>query len=877
MDEINENPQAALFSAVVTAFVIESYKELSPDSSDPSTELLRQLVLIHTPLEKREAVLRLATNTSSIDQGAAVRINCFWFASLLVSLSTAFLAILAKQWVNNINDFMESSPQLRGLQRQHRLSSCIKWKLGIWLEMLPVFLHIALLLFFIGLVEFTSSINNSLYIVTITIVALTGAVYIVTHFLSLTIISCPYKTSLTISMLTLQDFVMPRFCAAVDSVIHVFIRLVLWTWKRIAGVVIVEQRWGCPAWLGWRRRERLAIMQNRMLLNGAALAWIIPELIWLENAQELMKELCRIFDALRWRSLFIDAGAVPLLAHELMKTMPQKSRRHSSTSSGVESDAAQHATKMYSATLVRMATESCEVSDPKSPFAPNGVYDFDVDDRARSHLVSSYMCDITALEETSDITARASMLRLHVFCIDDGKYPEKLVEAVKDFLKDVPRLFDINSHTNQEIMVIINTIVYIGMRHDLLPKRLNTGVSIGKSTGAQTMELGALCAVIQANLRQGIDITMCRQFCWSLWALSTDDNDTRGKDILIPIFAHTSTLSRFVSDLLTDGIRNLAVFEEFLGLLAHQVSSLSEADNVDDQREYIELLEVFVDKFPIIARDFCDFCGRLDCDGPECEFPRSIFRHIVNLWYFALFRPFYRTDSDLPNAVDIDATPLFEMLKRVHEILATHDDFFRLGIYQAACRVTQLYILRTRISNATRNDTNLEETPPPMHISLPSPSDMTFENRPESSSRPGRNFESSENREFDVGYIPELISESVTYWKDDVAQELVNTLSFLHTVVSLQAGQDRRWRMPPDTVIRGFMHIFTDAVQDTVSHDGTQSIHGLLSSNGGIKDIQESLTNLVSAKVPGTGAALNAFKERKRQFLGLFPRGDHPP
>ncbi|KAH8982724.1 hypothetical protein EDB86DRAFT_2812012 [Lactarius hatsudake] len=85
---------AGLFSATVAAFLIESYKKLSPDSGDTTNALLihlsQQLVNISngTPL------------TSVVAQGSqpfkptasAVRVNMMWFLSLVLSLTSGLSA-----------------------------------------------------------------------------------------------------------------------------------------------------------------------------------------------------------------------------------------------------------------------------------------------------------------------------------------------------------------------------------------------------------------------------------------------------------------------------------------------------------------------------------------------------------------------------------------------------------------------------------------------------------------------------------------------------------------------------------------------------------------------------------------------------------------
>ncbi|KZW02313.1 hypothetical protein EXIGLDRAFT_594657, partial [Exidia glandulosa HHB12029] len=89
---------AGLFSAVATAFLIDSYKLLQPDNSAAyiSTALyllvLRDTVSSSIPLPLPPP---LATSATTI----ARAVNWLWFTSLLLSLSVALLGILVKQWI----------------------------------------------------------------------------------------------------------------------------------------------------------------------------------------------------------------------------------------------------------------------------------------------------------------------------------------------------------------------------------------------------------------------------------------------------------------------------------------------------------------------------------------------------------------------------------------------------------------------------------------------------------------------------------------------------------------------------------------------------------------------------------------------------------
>ncbi|OSC98045.1 hypothetical protein PYCCODRAFT_1447694 [Trametes coccinea BRFM310] len=168
---------AALFSAVLTTFIIESYKGLQ---ADPTTILLQAILL----------ELQMSRNTSAtVPSGpqqyhaprSAIRVNVYWFSSLILSLATALIAILAKQWVNYLLAGLPSVPSARARHRQYRVDGMNKWRLPALLSFLPILLHIALLLFFAGLVDFVWDLNASVATVSALWVCATSTLY-VQHF-----------------------------------------------------------------------------------------------------------------------------------------------------------------------------------------------------------------------------------------------------------------------------------------------------------------------------------------------------------------------------------------------------------------------------------------------------------------------------------------------------------------------------------------------------------------------------------------------------------------------------------------------------------------------------------------------------------------------
>ncbi|KAJ3794599.1 hypothetical protein GGU11DRAFT_747839 [Lentinula aff. detonsa] len=149
---------AGLFSAAVTAFVIESYKWLQPNNFNTNSilQMLQQIAL--------QSNVQLSTSNSSnsnnFSSASAVRINSVWFLSLIFSLSTVLLGILCKQWLREHRRDTPCSSSKEALElRQLRFESLEQWGIPALLASLPLILQLALVLFFYGILDLLWSLN----------------------------------------------------------------------------------------------------------------------------------------------------------------------------------------------------------------------------------------------------------------------------------------------------------------------------------------------------------------------------------------------------------------------------------------------------------------------------------------------------------------------------------------------------------------------------------------------------------------------------------------------------------------------------------------------------------------------------------------------
>ncbi|KAI0339632.1 hypothetical protein BDW22DRAFT_1422182 [Trametopsis cervina] len=148
---------AGLFSAVLTAFIVDSYKLLQQDSEQASASLL-QIITNHL-LDGTAPEITSPSPAASEPSAFAIRINILWFMSLVFSLSSASVGILAKQWLREYVSSTATSPRQAARIRQFRYTGLIRWHVPEIIAFLPVMLQIALALFFAGLLDLLWQLN----------------------------------------------------------------------------------------------------------------------------------------------------------------------------------------------------------------------------------------------------------------------------------------------------------------------------------------------------------------------------------------------------------------------------------------------------------------------------------------------------------------------------------------------------------------------------------------------------------------------------------------------------------------------------------------------------------------------------------------------
>ncbi|KAL0568531.1 hypothetical protein V5O48_013459, partial [Marasmius crinis-equi] len=222
---------AGLFSAVVTAFTVESYQWLDTDPEDATAEILIHIVNnLNTGLN---ASLPETIPTEFAPPASSIRINVCWFLSLTISLTAVIIGILCKQWIreHRRNPAKHASHRDTLLLRQMRYQSLQQWGVSGIAHTLPLLLESALVLFFLGVLDLLWSLNTVVAIFVTVQVGLAILFILATTVLptlSFTVwkmkVPCAYKSPQAWLFYQFVDIILPKRWPGFGSGVNPFFR-----------------------------------------------------------------------------------------------------------------------------------------------------------------------------------------------------------------------------------------------------------------------------------------------------------------------------------------------------------------------------------------------------------------------------------------------------------------------------------------------------------------------------------------------------------------------------------------------------------------------------------------------------------------------------
>lgn len=181
-------------------------------------------------------------------EASAIRVNTFWFLSLVLSLATVLTGIISLQWLREHLVYADLSPREKYATYNMRAEGLKKWHVGKVFTTMPVLLQCALVLFLGGIIDFLHAIGYwNVTIPVAIVVSLTLMFLVATTLLPcLQIMSlyvylspskgrsslpqclpsqCPYKSPQSHATLALFRLVSP-LCTRLYPYFHTVIRIV---------------------------------------------------------------------------------------------------------------------------------------------------------------------------------------------------------------------------------------------------------------------------------------------------------------------------------------------------------------------------------------------------------------------------------------------------------------------------------------------------------------------------------------------------------------------------------------------------------------------------------------------------------------------------
>ncbi|KAF5362950.1 hypothetical protein D9758_007143 [Tetrapyrgos nigripes] len=189
---------SALYSASLTAFLIESYKTLQ---DDPTQNTVFFLVQISRQLAANGATdIPFQSELPAFEPPlSAIICNVLWFLSLALALTCSLLATFVQQWTRDFihKTTLKPSPVRQARVIAYMYSGLREFGMHSFVDMIPILLHISLFFFFGGLVGFLVPVNGLLTYIMSCVLVIILAVYLALTCIPLLHLNAPYRTPLS--------------------------------------------------------------------------------------------------------------------------------------------------------------------------------------------------------------------------------------------------------------------------------------------------------------------------------------------------------------------------------------------------------------------------------------------------------------------------------------------------------------------------------------------------------------------------------------------------------------------------------------------------------------------------------------------------------
>ncbi|KAI0668924.1 hypothetical protein C8Q78DRAFT_993060 [Trametes maxima] len=185
---------AALFSAVVTAFIVETYTSLQPD---PQMLMVNLLAQISAQINGTSPSAWVNTDASFKPDLSDILLVSLFFASLLCSLVAAGTGILFKEWVREHTLGFPVEPRTLVRARELRHRGLEEWGVSAIACGIAILLQLSVAFFLVGLIIFVWPLNKILFAFLTMLVASWMLFWFVAAVCPSLSASCPYRSPLS--------------------------------------------------------------------------------------------------------------------------------------------------------------------------------------------------------------------------------------------------------------------------------------------------------------------------------------------------------------------------------------------------------------------------------------------------------------------------------------------------------------------------------------------------------------------------------------------------------------------------------------------------------------------------------------------------------
>ena len=296
---------AALLSATLTTFIVDSYHSLEADPVDYMASVIAIWAADPASFSSNKTRTLLPTSPSSFKPNSSARwVNGLWAASLVCTLAVALVSMLVKQWLQSYT-IAEVSGDARdwARKRQYRLSALYNWRVCCIITALPILLHASLLLFFVGLLLLFWTLDVVMGGLISILVLSIFAFYGITMIMPIFYPDCPFKSPVLPFMTITWSWLWSKTQSAKTQPIRTGARKKNQKGSSSRAVKgIIRDHWHGHV-VTDHFTDQLRIKPREDLFDAEALSWLLE----ITADKETTREIFRVIPALSQRPRAIDA------------------------------------------------------------------------------------------------------------------------------------------------------------------------------------------------------------------------------------------------------------------------------------------------------------------------------------------------------------------------------------------------------------------------------------------------------------------------------------------------------------------------------------------------------------------------------------------